>query len=87
MNEHQELSNPENYLILIQIKGNRRLRRKTSYLTENNEFTENIQLAKRFQNLLSAEQMLQIITNLISIEARPRIIIKYCKPEDSKQRV
>lgn len=79
-NESNQLSNPENYTVLIQIKKNRRLRRKARYLNENLDFTEDINQAKLFQDIYSAEEILPIISSKLTHDCKPRIIIKYLDP-------
>ena len=78
--EIEELSNPNRYKILIQIKKNRRLKRNTKYLNQNFDFTEDINQAAEFPDMQSAEDTLTIISRLKSNEGRPRIIIKYLTP-------
>ena len=82
MYEHEDLSNPNRYRILIQIKKNRRLKRKASYLTSDFEFTEDIKQAKTFSNLQDAEQVLPKIMKITTGTTRPRIVIKYLVPEN-----
>ena len=85
MNEVEELSNPEQYKIYIQIKKSRRLKRKAKYLNTEFDFTEDIKQALEFPNIQSAEDALFIISRLKSNEARPRIIIKYIIPSIKNQ--
>lgn len=82
MFEYEDLSNPDRYRILIQIKKNRRLKRKASYLTEEFDFSEDITKAKTFPSLHIAEQILPKVIRLSSTTARPRIVIKYLVQEE-----
>lgn len=82
--ETEELTNPDNYKILIQIKKNRRLKRKSKYLNNNYDFVENINQAKIFPDMTTAEQILYKIARLHSHESRPRIIVKYEIPIKNK---
>lgn len=85
MIETQEITNPENYKILIQIKKNRRLkRRKTKYLNEDLDFVENINQAKIFPDMQTAEQILHRVARFYTRESRPRIIVKYIIPFNQK---
>lgn len=85
MNEVEELSNPERYKIFIQIKKNRRLKRKAKYLNAEFEFIEDIKQALEFPDIQSAEDILSIISSVKSNETRPRIIIKFLIPPVKKQ--
>ena len=75
MTETEQLSNPERYKILIQIKKSRKKRRKTKYLNSDYDFIEEI-----FPDVQTAEQVLQRVSRFSTNEARPRIIIKYLAP-------
>lgn len=81
MVETEQLTNPNNYKIFIQIKKNRRLKRRAKYLNGNYDFVEDITQAKELPDMQTAEMILQKVSRLSSNEARPRIIIKYLIPE------
>lgn len=81
MSHTEELSNPERYKFLIQIKKNRRLRRNAKYLNEEYEFVEDIKKAKSFPDIQSAEEELQKVLRISTERNRPRIIIKYLEIE------
>lgn len=77
MNSVEDLSNPSNYKILIQIKKSRKLKRKAKYLNNEFDFVEDIRTAKFFPTIQSAEETLEQVSRFSTNESRPRIIIKY----------
>ncbi len=77
MTEQQNLADENNYKFYIQIKKNRKLKRKTKYLTPELNLTENINEAFEFKNLQHAEEFLQSLKIFQNTKLRPRIIIKY----------
>lgn len=85
MTELNELSNPSRYKILIQIKKNRVLKRKTKYLNRNFDFVEDEKQALEFPDIQSAEDTLSTVLSSAHNETRPRIIIKYTSPTSENQ--
>lgn len=79
MDEHENLLDPNNYKILIQLKKNRRKKLKTRYLTSDFIFSENINDALVFESFQDAEIAL---TKLNNLKCKPRIFVKYQEPED-----
>ena len=79
--ELENITNLANYKIFIHIKKNRRLKRKETYLTAENDFVENINQALEFPDLQAAEDRLRQISRFSSCDTRPRIIIKYILAE------
>lgn len=80
MIDTNEISNPDNYKIIIQIKKNRSKKRKAKYLNKDYDFVEDIDQAMIFPDLQTAELILQKVSRLSSNESRPRIIVKYIFP-------
>lgn len=82
MDEHEQLLNPDNYKILIQLKKNRRKRLKARYLTPDFEFSENINDALIFEDFQQAENMLSKLNN---VNSKPRVFIRYIDDIYEKQ--
>lgn len=81
MNEHEQLSNPNNYKILIQKKKNRRNKLKTKYLTPDLGYSENIKDALIFENFQEAENLISKLNNENPNNSKLRIFIKYEEQE------
>lgn len=77
MNETQQLSNPNNYKILIQQKFNRIKKYKTRYLTPELDFSENENEALEFSDFAEAEKFLSAFRFSNTPNPKPRIIVKY----------
>lgn len=77
MTEFQNLTNPNNYKILIQQKFNRRKKIKCKYLTPKFELTENVKDALTFSDFNEAEKYLSVFFSQNSSKPKLRIIVKY----------
>ncbi len=82
MNETQNLSNPDNYIILIQQKYNRAKKIKTKYLTSDLGFTENEKEALQFTDFAEAENFLNTFCSPKRPNSKLRIIVKYKLTEE-----
>lgn len=77
MNEHEKLSDKNNYKIYIQQKFNRKNKIKTKYLTPDLELCKNINNALEFKNFQEAEILLSKIKYSKFKNIPLRVIIKY----------
>ncbi len=92
MNEHEKLSNPDNYKIIIKLKKKRKNKLNERYLTDDLSFSENINEATIFKNFQDAEQIIDSIYPDYPVGDKPRITVVYTdkddiKPEMSEQNV
>lgn len=85
MNEHEQLSNKNNYKIYIQLKFNRRKKQKTKYLTNDLNFCEDINNALEFKEFQEAENILSKLKYSKFENLKPRIIIKYFENINGEQ--
>lgn len=76
MKETKTQNEPNPYKFLIYIKGNRKFKRKTKFLTHDLTFDENENKALNFQNYETAEQYLKKIKTNKTLIHSPKILIK-----------